>query len=1549
MASGAAYAKQFNLTPGVALTDAQMAALTSNIVWLVSETVTLPNGSQQTVLVPQVYLAQNMSLAPTGALIAGNTVAIHGTDITNTGGTISGTQQLQLAADHDINNIGGTLSGGNVSLVAGNNILSQSTTNTVISNFGQNSNAVTAVGQVGTIAATNNLVISAGQNLTLQGAQTTAGGSATLMAGNAINVSTVATSNSATISTAHDNLVTKANGVVSSTVTAGGNLSLVSGGDTTLTAANLSSGQDMVVAAGGNLTVQNALTGSSMQGSAHTSNATMSDSQVLQNVVGSNLNAGGNATLLAGAQQNSSGAISLGTVSKDLTLTASTITAGGNTASATATGTGTSTGTPATPTGTLTLGATGNVTLGAAFQQDSYSEQDHTTSHGLLSSSSSSNQVSSASTTAVGSTVSANQVNVTAGNNLTVNGSGIAATNDLSLSAGNNITITTTQSTQQESQTHQSDKSGLMGGGGIGITVGNRSQNNTETSSSVTNNSSTVGSIDGNVTMVAGNAYTQNGSNVMALQGNVGILAKDVTIAAVNDTSAGTQATSFKQSGLTLSVSSPVISDVQNIGQMSTAASQTSDARMKVLAGAAAASDAYKAAGDVSQALQNPSSAVTLSLTVGSSSNESRSAQSGSTVVGSTVQAGGNVTIVATGSGANSNLNVIGSTINAGQNAVLSADGTINITAAQSTSSQTSTSSSHSGAIGVAATYGSGDLAAGITASASGSKGNDNGSSVTNVNSTISAGNTTVLSSGYDTNIIGGVVSGNQVIANVGTGGQGNLNIQSLQDTSTYQSKNSALGGSVTIGAGFAMSANASQSKVNGEFASVGEQSGIKAGDGGFTVNVNGNTNLVGGVIASTATADKNSLTTQTLTQSNIQNQSNYSASGYAVSGGFGVSSNNGNNANSNSTGNGTGSQGSNLMAIQNGSQGTSAGFSDKSGSSSGTSYAGVSAGTINITDDQKQQQLTGQTAAQAIAAINTNPKEVGVTNAGSISQQWNGQQLTSTVQANAQITAAFGSAAAKAIGAYATQTANDLKAQAAVAGQNGNTDQQAQLLAQAANWDEGGSYRVGLHTIVGGLTGNLQGAAGAFTSAEAMPQIAQAISTMGMPDTLAKGVEQVVATALGAVVGGGSGAAAGLNVEANNRQLHQTETQIINSTIAPQYAADHPGMTTDQAAQVLSDQLLRQVDATAGASGGWNQDAANYLNAYASSQPGATVGKDKWGNSVPLFGTAAGYQRLDSTIFTANPQTTMAPPQLGLASIASYFNGVESGAANVVNTLANAIVHPFDTTSSLANATINFFSDPSASMNNSLVTAQTSSRNTLDQAAQGNFSPAGQQVGQQAATTGIGITAGLGTISYFGLANSLTSGTLLDVSSTSLNYGSQISGYGKATLTDIYGNPIPTGIPTSTPTTVAGNAGTAAANTSAAGSAASGSTTTATAGKIFTSTDPLVGETATTINNVLPGVVSDVNVPIKNATLNMSSDADIQLANGDVIEVKSGGGTGATTQVLNQQKIIGDSGEVIVYGPNLKGSVINGLQNAGVNVFTNMTDLLTYIKSKGQ
>jgi filamentous hemagglutinin len=58
MTAGSTFAKQYGLRPGIALSAAQMQTLSSDIVWLESQTLSLPDGSRQQVLVPKVYLAQ---------------------------------------------------------------------------------------------------------------------------------------------------------------------------------------------------------------------------------------------------------------------------------------------------------------------------------------------------------------------------------------------------------------------------------------------------------------------------------------------------------------------------------------------------------------------------------------------------------------------------------------------------------------------------------------------------------------------------------------------------------------------------------------------------------------------------------------------------------------------------------------------------------------------------------------------------------------------------------------------------------------------------------------------------------------------------------------------------------------------------------------------------------------------------------------------------------------------------------------------------------------------------------------------------------------------------------------------------------------------------------------------------------------------------------------------------------------------------------------------------------------------------------------------------
>ena len=116
----------------------------------------------------------------------------------------------------------------------------------------------------------------------------------------------------------------------------------------------------------------------------------------------------------------------------------------------------------------------------------------------------------------------------------------------------------------------------------------------------------------------------------------------------------------------------------------------------------------------------------------------------------------------------------------------------------------------------------------------------------TYTNTQISA-NTINLTSGTDTNLAGAVLTGDTVNAAIG----GNLTITSRQDTATFAEKQSSTGGNLSVsvtGGTSSASVSASKTKLNSNYQSVTEQSGIRAGDGGFNVSVAGKTNLTGGV-----------------------------------------------------------------------------------------------------------------------------------------------------------------------------------------------------------------------------------------------------------------------------------------------------------------------------------------------------------------------------------------------------------------------------------------------------------------------------------------------------------------------------------------------------------------------------------------------------------------------------------------------------------------------------------------------------------------------------
>lgn len=936
MSSALTQVSDLQLIPGVALSARQIAQLTSDIVWLVEQTVTLPDGTVTQALVPQVYIRPKADdIQPTTGMMAGNTVTMNLTsDVTNHG-TIAGREIVELnteninneggqiladstllKANNDINNIGGQVIAEDAMLLdAGNDINLLSTTQSSKQREGDSSFSRTNIDRVAGLYLSNPdaiLIASAGNDINLMAASIVNGGEGgmtQITAEENITLGTVqiAEQNSS-IRDAKNYVKHGGTQEISSVIETDGDITFNAGNDFNATAANINSEDGAI-----NVTA-------------------MQDINILEGRKTSNFDT---------ARK----------VKRSSTFSSKT-----------------------------------------KIQRDVFKSNNSISSH-----------------------ISGETVMLEAGSKIDVRGSNVISDNGTVLTAGDNVNVTSSSNTAYEFHERKTKKSGFSSSGGS-ITIGSSQLNTKQTTNRISQTGSTVGSLEGNVTINSGKTYTQKASDVITPQGNIDISAQQVNIVAGENFQDTTHETKFKQSGLTLAINSPVISAIQTAQQMSEAASDTSDGRMKALAAGATALAAKSAYDSTQQALSaaptgndvtdaaNQAGGINLSLSIGTSKTSSTSTQTSTNVQGSQVMAGGDVTISATGADQDSNVNVIGSTINAGENISIKADDQVNLIAAKNTDTLNSKNKNSSASVGIS--IGTNGLA--ITASASKGKGKANGTDVSWTETMVEAGNKASLESGSDTNLIGAQVRGNQVVADVGNSGEGNLNIQSLQDTSTYDSKQKSAGISVSIpiGAGMAGgSISSSQSKIKSDYVSVNEQAGIFAGDEGFQVNVAGNTNLKGAVIASTEQAiqdNKNSLTTETLTVSNISNKAEYDAKATSATIGGGIQAG--------------------LPQL------SGAGIGKDSEKAESTSISAISQGALTITDNDSQQNLTGEDAATTVAVLNRDVHineqgeavdSQGNSTANTIAPIFDAEKVAKEIEAQVKITQEFGQQANKAVGDY--------------------------------------------------------------------------------------------------------------------------------------------------------------------------------------------------------------------------------------------------------------------------------------------------------------------------------------------------------------------------------------------------------------------------------------------------------------------------------------------------------------------------------------------------
>ncbi|EES8534676.1 TPA: contact-dependent inhibition effector tRNA nuclease [Escherichia coli] len=921
MDSAAAQQKALGLTFGVSLTAGQVAQLTRSILWWESVTI---NG--QTVMVPKLYLSPEDITLHNGSVISGNNVQLAGGNITNSGGSINAQNDLlldstgsidnlnaglinaggalNLKAIGDIGNISSVISGKTVSLEsATGNISNLTRTEQWAMNNGYNHFSGTDTGPLAAVRATDSLFMGAAGDISITGAAVSAGDSVLLSAGNDLNMNAI----QAGERRRYGGSGWYETHAVAPTVTAGNSLMLSAGRDVNSQAAGITAENSMDIRAGRDVNMAAESTGAGDHDSTF-SMKTVHDSVRQQ---GTDMTSGGDITVTAG---------------RDITSVATAVTAKGD----------------------IRVNAGHDIVLGTATESDYHYSESGETRNRLLSHQTTRTITEDSVTREKGSLLSGNRVTVNAGNNLTVQGSDVVADRDVSLAADNHVDVLAATSTDTSWRFKETKKSGLTGTGGIGFTTGSSktTHDRREAGTTQSQSASTIGSTAGNVSITAGKQAHISGSDVIANR-DISITGDSVVVDPGHDRRTVDEKFEQKKSGLTVALSGTVGSAINNAATMAREAKETSDSRLAVLKGTQAVLSGVQAG--VNHGLQqqsaDPNNGIGVSISLNHQQSKSETKYQHDIVSGSTLSAGNNVSVTATGKNKDHNnsgdILITGSQIKSGNDTSLNAQNDILLAAAADTRQTTGKNSSKGGGVGVS--FGGGTNGGGLSifAGINGSEGREKGNGTTWTETTVDAGKNVSLTSGHDTTLSGAQVSGEKVTADVGN----NLTISSLQDSDRYDSRQNsvAAGGSFTFGSmsgsGYA---SISQDKIKSNYDSVREQSGIYAGKDGFDVTVGNHTQLNGAVIASTATDDKNSLSTGTLGWSDIHNQADYKAShtGISLSGGSGMSA----------------SQmvASNAIA---GAANALTGMSGSSGHAEGTTSSAISGGNLIIRDQESQKQ----------------------------------------------------------------------------------------------------------------------------------------------------------------------------------------------------------------------------------------------------------------------------------------------------------------------------------------------------------------------------------------------------------------------------------------------------------------------------------------------------------------------------------------------------------------------------------------------------------------
>ncbi|HDS1517336.1 TPA: hemagglutinin repeat-containing protein [Stenotrophomonas maltophilia] len=1194
--AGATVASEWGLRPGVALTEAQMAQLTSDIVWLVEQTVTLADGSTTTALVPQVYLRLRPGdLDGQGALLAGANVDIKlGNGLVNTGniagrklvtidagniehlgGSISG-QYVGLSSDKDIRIAGATVTASDaLSVKAAGNVSVASTVET-LSDGGTHAYEITQLDRVAGLYVTNPsgegaLSVVAGGDISLKAAQIrNAGmdGFTQLAAGGNLDLGaqTLGRSTDSTFDDRNHVRSSQTTHAVSS-IEGAGDVVLAASKDINLAAAQIKAAGGLALQAGGDINSQALVDSESRDFSSAGKRSSLTSSRSDETVRGSQLSADGGIALSAG---------------RDVNLVAAEVRSEQE---------------------AITIGAGRDVNLTSAQEEHTWEQDTQRKKRGLTSTTRTATHDATQDVPAVGTVLSGERVSIGAGRDITAEGAKIAATGDVVMAAKGNLSIVAAESSHSEQHSSDRKKSGLLGGmnGSFGVTFGSRSSGNSSSLTETIAEGSIVGSALGSVTLTAGETLHIGGSDVLSKNGMT-LLGKDVRIDSAEQHSEYNDRNYFRQSGLNVAVGGATVDTIQSaraVYAFAKRAGEVEDDRLKALYAYKAAQGAVAVAQAAGQQSGDGGGGAGLNVrvTAGTQRSQSETTMEQTTHRGSTLHSDGDVVIAATGG----DLTVVGSNVS-GRNVDLVAARDLVVRSSEDRYAQDSRNQSQGGEIGVAISGSSGGGAAiGVYVGANAARGKADGNGTIHNESIIKAGDRLTFASGGDTTLQGAQLVANQVIGQVA----GNLTVRTEQDTDRYKSQQLAAKGEATIGYGFEGSASGSAAMIDSDYRSVREQTGIAAGDGGFQLQVGGNTHLVGAVIASTADPSKNLLSTGSLTVEDLKNRAEFLSA--SISGG--------------TSGGGSPSDGFNFKPSV--MPGLPTGDSKSS-----TTRSGVADGTIDIRNGDSstlgdlQRGVTGLDNANGFAPIFDEKK----------------------VQERQELTQILGEIGFKAVGNLASKKSAQAKVDLEVARANGDVEAEADALRRISEWGESGRNKVLLHGLTGAAVAALSGgdiggaAAGATGAALAKEAMTRFLTGQGMDPRSGEfnSLIELASAALGGVVGGSDGAGTALLGDQFNRQMHWDQyleaLDVCKANPAVRGCSTILEMSDNTKAVVISDssdEVAYKVIANQNKETG---ETVSFTLTESDGTPRLIMQKDEYNDFVvsglppPLWGMAPGY-----------------------------------------------------------------------------------------------------------------------------------------------------------------------------------------------------------------------------------------------------------------------------------------------------------------------------------